>query len=132
MTSRSVLHAEAFDRVGILLSTGFKGGEPVKVVSERLGHATPMITMSVYQHVLPGMQREAAARLAATVSGHDSPFLSREVSKRYREAPTRWRANSRRLLTCGFAVRILCPRGDTDAWYTRRVDNRVDGRSRLS
>lgn len=29
---------------------------PVKVVSERLGHATVMITMEIYQHVLPGMQ----------------------------------------------------------------------------
>jgi integrase len=32
----------------------------VKVVSERLGHATPAFTMTAYQHVLPGMQAEAA------------------------------------------------------------------------
>ena len=38
-----------------------KAGVPVKVVSERLGHANPAFTMSVYQHVLPGMQAEAAA-----------------------------------------------------------------------
>jgi integrase len=38
-----------------------RDGTTVKVVSERLGHANPAFTMSVYQHVLPGMQAEAAA-----------------------------------------------------------------------
>lgn len=37
-----------------------KAGVPIKVVSERLGHATPGFTMATYQHVLPGMQAEAA------------------------------------------------------------------------
>ncbi|HEX9375526.1 MAG TPA: tyrosine-type recombinase/integrase [Actinomycetota bacterium] len=35
-------------------------GVPVKVVSERLGHATPSFTIETYQHVLPGMQADAA------------------------------------------------------------------------
>ncbi|WP_244277405.1 tyrosine-type recombinase/integrase [Geodermatophilus obscurus] len=35
-------------------------GVPVKVVSERLGHASATITLTVYQHVHPGMGREAA------------------------------------------------------------------------
>ncbi len=39
-------------------------GVPVKVVSERLGHSTPAFTMTVYQHVLPAMQREAVQNLA--------------------------------------------------------------------
>jgi len=30
-------------------------GEPVKVVSERLGHASATITLTVCQHVYPGM-----------------------------------------------------------------------------
>jgi integrase len=34
-------------------------GVPAKVVSERLGHSTPAFTMTVYQHVLPGTQRDA-------------------------------------------------------------------------
>jgi hypothetical protein len=52
-------------------------GEQVKVVSERLGHSSPVVTgmlyakrfgwMTVYAHVLPGRQREAAARFAAAV-----------------------------------------------------------------
>jgi integrase len=46
-----------------------RDGAPVKVVSERLGHASPMITLSVYAHVMPGMQREAAASFAAMVLG---------------------------------------------------------------
>lgn len=33
---------------------------PVKVVSERLGHTDVMTTLRVYQHVMPGMQEEAA------------------------------------------------------------------------
>jgi integrase len=42
-------------------------GEPVKVVSERLGHASPTVTLSVYAHVLPGDQRAAAIRFAALI-----------------------------------------------------------------
>lgn len=42
-----------------------KAGVPIKVVSERLGHATPAFTMATYQHVLPGMQAEAARTFAA-------------------------------------------------------------------
>ncbi len=42
-----------------------KAGVPIKVVSERLGHTTPGFTMATYQHVLPGMQQEAARTFAA-------------------------------------------------------------------
>jgi integrase len=44
-------------------------GEPVKVVSERLGHASATITLSVYQHVHPGMGRQAADRYAELLRG---------------------------------------------------------------
>jgi integrase len=37
-----------------------KAGVPVKVVSERLGHGNPAFTIDTYQHVLPGMQADAA------------------------------------------------------------------------
>ena len=37
-----------------------KDGIPLKVVSERLGHANIAFTMQTYQHVLPGMQADAA------------------------------------------------------------------------
>ena len=44
-----------------------KAGVPVKVVSERLGHATTSITMDIYAHTLPGMQAEAAAKIDAAL-----------------------------------------------------------------
>jgi integrase len=45
-----------------------KAGVPIKVVSERLGHATPGFTMATYQHVLPGMQAEAARTFASVLA----------------------------------------------------------------
>ncbi len=59
------LHDLRHTRASLLL----KAGVPVKVVSERLGHATPSFTMTVYQHVLPGMQAEAASTFADLVFG---------------------------------------------------------------
>jgi integrase len=41
----------------------------VHVVSKRLGHANPTITLSVYAHVMPGSQREAANLFASLVRG---------------------------------------------------------------
>jgi integrase len=49
-----------------------KAGVPLKVVSERLGHATPAFTMAVYQHVLPGMQAEAAEVFAELIAPRDA------------------------------------------------------------
>ena len=45
-----------------------------KVVSERLGHSSIAFTMTVYQHVMPGMQAEAAATFGDAVFGtKDTP-----------------------------------------------------------
>ncbi len=46
-----------------------KAGVPVKVVSERLGHANVAFTMAIYQHVLPGMQAAAAATFSSLLGG---------------------------------------------------------------
>jgi integrase len=35
-------------------------GVPIKVVTERLGHAHPGFTMKTYQHVMPGMSAAVA------------------------------------------------------------------------
>lgn len=43
-------------------------GAPIKLVSQRLGHATIAMTMDVYAHLLPGMDGDATARLDATIS----------------------------------------------------------------
>jgi integrase len=45
-----------------------QAGEPVHIVSQRLGHAGPTITLSTYSHVLPGDQKRAADRFAALVA----------------------------------------------------------------
>jgi integrase len=39
----------------------------IKVVSERLGHANPAFTMTTYQHVIPGMQEDAATTFAQLI-----------------------------------------------------------------
>ncbi len=44
-----------------------------KVVSERLGHSSIAFTMTVYQHIMPGMQAEAAATFGAAVFGDWHP-----------------------------------------------------------
>lgn len=46
-----------------------QAGQPVHVVSERLGHSTVSMTLEVYAHVLPDMQREAATVLGALLHG---------------------------------------------------------------
>ena len=53
-------------------SLQIKAGVPVKVVSERLGHADVAFTTCVYQHVLPGMQQEAAEAFATLVAAAKS------------------------------------------------------------
>jgi integrase len=65
-----------------------KEGVPVKVVSERLGHSHIAFTMQTYQHVLPGMQADAAAayeRLAdptSTKAGHhEKPETAEEAHR---------------------------------------------------
>lgn len=41
-----------------------RAGAPAKVVQERLGHASAGFTLTVYGHLLPGMQAEAVSRLS--------------------------------------------------------------------
>ena len=47
---------------------------PIKVVSERLGHSNPAFTMMTYQHVLPGMQEDAANSFGQLLSGDSDEF----------------------------------------------------------
>lgn len=42
-----------------------QAGVQPKVVQERLGHSTIAITMNIYSHVMPSMQRDAVDRLSA-------------------------------------------------------------------
>ena len=43
-------------------------GVPIKVVSERLGHAHPGFTMRTYQHLMPGMSAAAADQFATLIA----------------------------------------------------------------
>ncbi|MHB9131921.1 MAG: tyrosine-type recombinase/integrase [Armatimonadota bacterium] len=52
-------------------TTLMSSGVPVKVVSERLGHANVQITQDTYAHVLPHMQREAADVVGRTLMHPD-------------------------------------------------------------
>lgn len=38
-------------------------GENPKVVSERLGHSSIVLTLDTYSHILPGMQERATQKL---------------------------------------------------------------------
>jgi integrase len=55
--------------IGTLPVTSMRDRENVKVVSERLGHTSVTTTLRIYAHVMPGDQRQAAARFAALVAG---------------------------------------------------------------
>lgn len=67
-------------------------GVPVKVVSERLGHATPGVTIDTYQHVLPRMQAEAArvfeqlVALEARPDGEESENSEKSREKRRKKS----------------------------------------------
>ena len=70
-----------------------KEGVPVKVVSERLGHAHIAHTLQTYQHVLPGMQADAARtaeRLAGPLPAPEKP------KKQPGKSAVEHRGNSRR------------------------------------
>jgi integrase len=47
---------------------GLAAGVHIKVMSERLGHATVSITLDTYSHAIPSLQREAAETVAALVN----------------------------------------------------------------
>jgi integrase len=50
-------------------TVALQAGVPVKVVSERLGHASIAVTLKIYAHVLPGMDRDAANAVASVILG---------------------------------------------------------------
>lgn len=50
-------------------SLALSAGVHPKVVQERLGHATISITLDIYSHVAPTMQREAAELVAGAIFG---------------------------------------------------------------
>lgn len=53
-----------------------EAGIPVKVVSERLGHARETFTIETYQHVMPGMQAKAASTFETLMAPDVLPATS--------------------------------------------------------
>jgi len=53
---------------------------PIKVVSERLGHSNPAFTMTTYQHVIPGMQEDAATTFGQLLASHTRESTERDVA----------------------------------------------------
>jgi integrase len=58
-------HIRLHDMRHSYATAALKAGVHLKIVSARLGHASETFTASVYQHALPGMDREAAGTVAA-------------------------------------------------------------------
>jgi integrase len=58
-----------------------KHGIPLKVVSERLGHAKASFTMDTYQHIMPGMQADAARTYERM--GMAPQFLAVDATRRF-------------------------------------------------
>ena len=60
---RIPLHGLRHTHATLLLAQGV----PIKVVSQRLGHATIAMTMDTYAHVLPAQDRDAATAIATAL-----------------------------------------------------------------
>ncbi|HEY3376328.1 MAG TPA: site-specific integrase [Armatimonadota bacterium] len=72
------LHGLRHTHASALLAAGI----PVKVISERLGHASVTLTQDIYAHVLPTMQREAAEKMEAIWGGALNAVPTNERNKR--------------------------------------------------
>jgi integrase len=50
-------------------TAALEAGVPMKVVSDRLGHSSIVVTANIYSHVTAATDRAAAAQIAATIDG---------------------------------------------------------------
>jgi integrase len=62
-------HRRPYDLRHTTASLLLQSGEDIKVVADRLGHASTVLTQNTYQHCLPGMQERAAAKLDVLLGG---------------------------------------------------------------
>jgi integrase len=69
-------------------TAALKAGVHLKIVSARLGHASETFTASVYQHALPGMDREAAGMIAALFVNDETTAVSKPVINGHENAPS--------------------------------------------
>lgn len=59
-------------------TAALRAGVPVKVVSERLGHASVSFTQDIYMHVIPGMDEHAAKLAASAILGTSNQSMCAE------------------------------------------------------
>jgi len=64
-------------------------GIPVIVVSRRLGHARPSITLDVYGHLIPSMQSEAAQRIDDFVTPLEIDIVAPGCTRLHQEQESR-------------------------------------------
>jgi hypothetical protein len=70
-------------------TAALKAGVHLKIVSARLGHSDEAFTSKVYQHALPGMDREAASTIAALfVDDPTDGVVSKSVSRGRENGPS--------------------------------------------
>lgn len=81
LTECNLPHARFHDLRHMHATMLLKAGVPLKVVSERLGHSSPVFTAKVYQHVLPSMQEAAAAATESILIGNPECARLPEVSE---------------------------------------------------
>jgi integrase len=48
-------------------TASLESGMPVMILSNRLGHSTPALTLNVYSHALPATDKAEASRVAAAL-----------------------------------------------------------------
>lgn len=80
-------HIRLHDMRHSYATAALKAGVHLKIVSACLGHHSEAITASVYQHALPGMDREAAGKIAALFVD-DEAVVSEPVSKGRENGPS--------------------------------------------
>ena len=71
-------------------------GVPTKVISERLGHSRTSFTEDAYQHVLPGMQEDAARTAERLADPRPTAKKPKNPTKRPGKTPVERRGNNRR------------------------------------
>ena len=55
-----------------------RAGVHPAIVSERLGHSSIAVTIDLYSHAVPGLQREAAGVIGDLIFGGTGPFVGGE------------------------------------------------------
>ena len=58
-------------------TAALSAGVPVKVLSQRLGHADIGVTLRIYSHVMPGDDEAAAALAAQAISENCDHFVTK-------------------------------------------------------